>query len=410
MAEILFLAHRIPFPPDRGDKMRSWHLLRHLGTLARVHLACFADDAADAAGIAPLREAMGGALGEAHVEIRRKGKVAAARALAQGRPLSLALFDSAALRGFVERLLAARDIGTIFAFSGQMAQFVPEPSGRRFVMDFVDMDSAKFADYGAAGRGPRAWLYRREARRLRAFERATAERADISLFVTDAEVRLFRERAAPGRADIRTLGNGIDLVRYDPAADFARLDADTRGQGPMLVFTGQMDYRPNVEAVTAFAHGVMPRVRRNHPDARFAIVGRNPTPVVRRLHGRNGTYVTGAVDDVRSWLAAADLAVAPLLIARGVQNKLLEAMAMAKPVVASPAAFEGIEAEAGRELFVADGADAQAQAVCALLADPLLAKRTGAAARRRVERAYGWEARLAPLADMVLPSRRRAAA
>ncbi|HEX4736174.1 MAG TPA: TIGR03087 family PEP-CTERM/XrtA system glycosyltransferase [Allosphingosinicella sp.] len=401
MPDILFLAHRIPYPPDRGDKIRSWHLLRHLATLARVHLACFADDEADAARLPALREALKGRLGEARVEIRRTGKaVAGARALLEGRPVSLTLFDSASLRDFVRRLLATRDIGTIFAFSGQMAQFVPARAKQRFVMDFGDMDSEKFAAYAGEG-GLMAPIHRREARTLFAFERRVAARADVSLFVSEAEAALFREKVHLPGADIRAIQNGVDLRFYNPAVPVAPAEAPH----PLLVFTGQMDYAPNIDAVSWFAHEVLPKL----PGATFAIVGRDPPEAVRKLAGER-VIVTGAVDDVRAWLAAADMVVAPLRIARGIQNKVLEAMAMAKPVVASPAAFEGIAAEPGRDLIVADSADEQADAIAGLLADPERAAAIGIAARRRMEEGYRWEAQLAPLAGIVGLRGRKAAA
>jgi len=408
MSDVLFLAHRIPFPPDRGDKIRSFNILRGIGRHARVHLACFADDGADAAQLPALREAMEGSLGEAHVEVRRGTALGAARALACGRPLSLALFEGPALQDFVDRMLAQREIGTIFAFSAQMAQFVPADVGARFIMDFADMDSAKFAGYGAAGLGPRAWIYRREAGRLLAHERAVAQRADLSLFVSEAEAQLFREGTGL-TANIAALENGVDLGFYDSAAAFPRLTPGQRGQGPLIVFTGQMDYRPNVEAVTSFAHDVMPLILREAPNARFAIVGRKPAAAVRRLDASRSTLVTGAVADVRSWLDAADVVVAPLTIARGVQNKVLEAMAMARPVVATSAAFEGIAAVAGRDLLVADGSDTQAAAVLRLLRDPAEAAAIAAAARRRMEAAYSWSARLAALPEMLGRPARRAA-
>jgi sugar transferase (PEP-CTERM/EpsH1 system associated) len=398
MRDILFLAHRIPYPPDRGDKIRSWHLIKALAALGRVHLACFADDAADASHLAALRKALGGRLGEAHVEVRGRGKVAAgAIALLERRPISLSLFDSAKLRAFVERKLADDAVGTVFAFSGQMAQFVPAGGRQRFVMDFGDVDSAKFAQYAQGGAGPMRWINRREGEKLAAFERATAVRADLCLFVSEAEAALFRART--GLANIRALSNGIDVDFFDPAADFPRLG---KGEGPLLLFTGQMDYPPNVEAVTWFARDVLPLV----PAARFAIAGRNPPPSVRALAGERVT-VTGAVADMRSWLAAADVVVAPLKLARGIQNKVLEAMAMARPVVASPAAFEGIEAEPGRDLLVAGDAAAMAAAIDRLLKAP---GTIGAAARRQMQRRYRWDARLAPLAGMVDPSSRREAA
>jgi sugar transferase (PEP-CTERM/EpsH1 system associated) len=401
MADLLFLAHRIPFPPDRGDKIRSFHELKHLAGLGRVHLACFADDEADAANLAGLRDAIGPALGEAHVEVRRRSKVeAGARALLEGRPVSLTLFDSPALRAFVERQLASGGIGTIFACSGQMGQFVPAGARGRLVMDFIDVDSAKFEAYAAEG-GAMAPVHRREGVKLAAFEREVAARAEISLFVSEAEAALFRARSGLGHADVRALQNGVDLDYYDPGARFPRVDE----RGPLIVFTGQMDYAPNIDAVRWFAGEVMPLL----PGARFAVVGRKPVEAVRRLAGPR-TIVTGAVPDVRAWLAAADVVATPLRIARGIQNKVLEAMAMARPVVASPAAFEGIEAEPGRHLLVADGAEAQAEAIAGLLGDPERARAMGQAARARIVEAYRWDARLAPLADIVGLAPRRAAA
>jgi polysaccharide biosynthesis protein PslH len=399
MPDVLFLAHRIPFPPDRGDKIRSWHMLKHIARLGRVHLACFADDDSDAAHLPAIRQALGGALGEAHVEVRRTGKAgAAARALLGGKPLSLTLFGSAALHVFVRGILARPEVEAVFAFSGQMAQFVPQSARQRFVMDFGDMDSAKFADYAVQG-GVMGLVYRREAVRLGAFERAIAARAATSLFVSEAEAGLFRRQPGLERADIRALQNGVDLEHYDPAFP----PVETRR--PLVVFTGQMDYAPNIDAVSWFVEAVLPRI----PRADFAIVGRNPTAAVRRLAGGRVT-VTGAVPDVRGWLAAAQAVVAPLRIARGVQNKVLEAMAMGRPVVASPAAFEGIEAEPGHHLLVAGGAEAQARAVTDLLDDPARAAELGRAARRRMEQAYCWEARLAPLAGILGLADRQAAA
>lgn len=404
--DILFLAHRIPFPPDRGDKIRSWNVLKHLAGLGRVHLACFADDEADASHLESLRKALGGRLGQAHVEVRRRSKLAAAaEALASGKPLSLTLFDSPKLRSFIEQVLARPEVGAVYASSGQMGQFVPERVRQLFVMDFLDMDSAKFADYAKSG--ALRWIHRREAGKLFAFERATAARADVTLFVTEAERQLFAEKAGLRQADIRAVSNGIDLDFYDPRADFPRLGGSNE---PLILFTGQMDYRPNVEAVTEFAGRCVPLIRAQRPDVRFAIVGRNPAPAVQRLAERPGIVVTGAVPDVRTWLAAADIVVAPLKIARGIQNKVLEGMAMARPVVASPGAFEGIEAQPGRDLVVADSWEEQAEAILSLLGDPSRARSIGDSAHRCVQSRYRWEIRLAPLTAILSSPEKKAAA
>ena len=403
MADILFLAHRIPFPPDRGDKIRSWQLLKALAALGRVHLACFADDEADAAHLPALRSALGDRLGEAQVEMRSAGKAkAGARALLGGSPVSLTLFDSPSLRSFVDARLARGGIGAIFAFSGQMAQFVPAGWRGRFIMDFGDVDSAKFAAYAEEASGPMRWVYRREAVRLAAFERDVAGRADVVTFVSEAEAKLFRETT--GFGNIRALSNGVDFSQFDPACDFAPLSCAERGEGPMLLFTGQMDYPPNIDAVRWFAREVLPLVG----GARFVIAGRAPSAEVSALANEK-VVVTGAVDDMRSWLAAADVVVAPLRIARGIQNKVLEAMAMARPVVASPAAFEGIEAKPGRDLIVADGAAAMADEINGLLAATDRAALLGKAGRALVTGSYSWESRLAPLAAMLDAPRKAAA-
>jgi sugar transferase (PEP-CTERM/EpsH1 system associated) len=405
--ELLFLAHRIPYPPNRGDKMRSWHLLRHLGRHARVHLGAFADDGSDAAHIDSLREAMGGALGDAYIEPRHRKLTWPVRALLRNQPAAVAAFHGGGMAEFADRILARPQVRAVFAFSIQMAQFVPVDPGLRFVMDFVDFDSAKYADYAASGRGLRKLALMREAWRLKAYEKEVAERADIGLFVSGAEAALFREAVEPRGADIRALSNGIDFSFYDPQGDFAPL-ADP--PVPLIVFTGQMDYLPNVEGVRAFAREVMPAIRQCYPAARFAIVGRRPVAAVRELDGRDGVIVTGEVPDVRPWLAAASVVVAPLQIARGVQNKVLEAMAMGRPVVASTGAFEGIDARPGTDLVVADGAVEQIDAVLTFFEEPGRAAAMGKAARARMVAHYGWDAQLAPLAAMLgLAPRKQAA-
>lgn len=389
MGDILFLAHRVPYPPDRGDKIRSFHMLRHLAARGRVHLAAFADDPRDM----DRPELAAFTASRAIVRRTKTQFVAGVHALASGRPLSLAAFDHAAMRRAVREVLAREDIEAVFVFSSQMAQYLPTEPRARAIMDFVDMDSAKFAAYAGAAKGPMRWMLAREARLLMAYEGAVAARADASLFVSEAEAGLFRRHTGAER--VHAIENGIDTAHFDPSADFERVDA-----GPaLIVFTGQMDYRPNVEAVTWFAEAILPRVRAVRPEARFAIVGRNPSDAVKALGKHEGVIVTGEVADVRGWLAAAAVVVAPLKLARGIQNKVLEAMAMARPVVASAAAAEGIDHNG----TIAIGVTAEdiAEAVTLLLADRQNAAELGLDARARVMARYGWDARLAPLDDLL---------
>jgi sugar transferase (PEP-CTERM/EpsH1 system associated) len=265
-----------------------------------------------------------------------------------------------------------------------MAQYLPD--GPRTVMDLVDVDSAKFAQLSTSGRGPLASLYAREARLLGAVERDVAARASATLFVSEAEAALFPRGGGSGR--VIAVENGIDAGVFDPAI-FAPPSE------PLVVMTGQMDYAPNVEGAVWLVERVLPVLREIHPDAEIAIVGRAPVPAVKALAQQPGVAVTGEVADVRPWLARAAVAAAPLHLARGIQNKVLEAMAMARPVVATSAAAEGID-HAGT-LRTADDPAGFAQALAQLLSDRPAAGALGRAARARVLERYEWRANLAPL-------------
>ncbi len=396
MGDILFLAHRIPYPPNRGDKIRSFNILKHLCTLGTVHLATFADDDEDMGHAEALRPM----LGSLHIEKRTVSTpVGAAQALMTGKPVSLTMFDSAGIRHFVSDTLATQSIDAVFVFSGQMAQFVPElPADTRFVVDFCDVDSAKFAAYAENSTGVMRMMHAREARLLSAFEHSIAQRADHSLFVSATEAALFQDGVGLADNRVLPLENGIDCAFFDPAADFEPVETPS---GSLIVFTGQMDYRPNIEAVQSFADDAFPLIREERPNAHFAIVGRNPTPEVTRLAQRDGIIVTGGVPDIRSWLAAADVIGAPLRIARGIQNKVLEAMAMARPVVASPAAFEGIDAKPGEHLIVAESQAEEAGLVLELLNDPVRADRVGDSARSHMLDRYVWKETLAPIGPLI---------
>lgn len=400
MRGILFLAHRVPWPPDRGDKIRSFHILEKLRSMAPVQVAAFADDARDI----DCAEAERAGLASLHVELRGKpGWLSGIEALASGKPVSLTAFGSKTMQDWVDERIASGAISHIFVFSGQMAQYVPAGFDGRFVMDFVDVDSAKFESYAGEGNPLMRWVHAREGQKLAVYEAEIAARADASLFVSEAEAALFRRRSGAG--NVAALGNGIDTLFYDPAAGFKKLHPPF--PDPLIVFTGQMDYRPNIEAVSDFARNALPAIREAHPETSFAIVGRNPAPAVVDLSALPGVQVTGAVEDVRTWLAGADLVVAPLRIARGIQNKVLEAMAMAKPVVASTAAAEGIDARHGEHLMIASNVGEEAAMVTALLSDTDRRLRLGAAARAHAIQHYGWNMQLAAL-DCIMGNSPRA--
>ncbi|CAN5161881.1 TIGR03087 family PEP-CTERM/XrtA system glycosyltransferase [soil metagenome] len=398
-SEILFIAHRLPYPPDRGDKIRSYHELRHLAKLAPVHLAALTDDPRDLHHGAALASLTASHCVRPRARSRPRAVV---EGLLRSEPLSVTLFRDGVLHDYVRRVLATRPIGAVFVFSGNMAAYVPAklPESVRFVMDFCDADSRKFAAYGEQGSGPMAWINRREGRLLGAMEVAVSRRADASLFISAAEAAVFADMGGDA-SRLTVIGNGVDMTHFDPAQSYPLPTQLAGVAGPKIVFTGQMDYRPNIEAVVDFATRTLPLIRATYPSVHFLIVGRNPIETVQALAAQAGVIVTGEVADTRDWLAAAAVVVAPLKIARGVQNKVLEAMAMARPVVASTAAAEGIDAQAGRDLLVAADPDEEARAVISLLADPTRAAALGQAGRARVEARYGWDAALAPLERLV---------
>jgi sugar transferase (PEP-CTERM/EpsH1 system associated) len=377
LKDLLFLAHRAPFPPDRGDKIRSYHVLRHLARDWRVHLCAFAERA----GEEELPSELRAELASHHILRRtRPMPVAAVQALATGKPISLTAFAHPGMARAVADVRARHPIAATYIFSGQMAQYRgAEPT----IMDMVDVDSAKFASLSqTAGPGMRSVL-KREARLLGRYERQVSGSVAATLFVSEAEAALFR--SGGGQGNVFAIENGIDAARYDPAA----IDPGM-SDGLLIVFTGQMDYRPNIDAVTRFAGHILPLVRKACPAARFAIVGRAPTPAVRRL-ASEAVIVTGEVPDTRLWLARAAVCVAPLDLARGIQNKLLEAMAMARPIVASFAAAEGID-HGGTIAVAGDDRDFAERVI-----DALNGPTDHPAARARVLARYDWTARLAPL-------------
>ena len=389
--ELLFLAHRIPYPPNKGDKIRSWHILRHLAGRWRVRLGAFVDDPADREHEAVLRDLCADCC---LVDLEpRRARLRSLRGLVTGEPLTVPYYGDARLAKWVRS--AAGGAQAVFAFSSSMIPYARLARGRsaRTVIDFVDVDSEKWRSYGEARPGPLGWIWRREARTLLAFERASAAWADASVFVSAAEAALFRRLAPEAAARIHAVPNGVDCAFFAPDPDLAD---PFDGAGPALVFTGAMDYWPNVDAVAFFAQSVLPLVRARHPNARFWIVGGNPAPEVVALGRLEGIAVTGRVPDVRPYLAHAAAAVAPLRIARGVQNKVLEAMAMARPVVVTPEALEGIAAEPGRHVRVGTDPVSLADQIAQVLADPS-APAMGTAARRFVQEHHDWAASLGRL-------------
>lgn len=394
MDKLLLLVHRIPYPPDKGDKIRSYHLLRHLSTRYEVYLGTFVDDEADWEHLTLLRGLCAG------IEAVRLSPLLARarslRGLAAGRALSLDYYHDQQLQHWVDRTVREQDIGLMVCYSSPMAQYIERYTQARRIMDFVDVDSDKWRQYAAGRRGAARWLYAREARQLLAYERSVASQFDASLLVSAPEAQLLRDLAPDSAARIGHYNNGVDTAKFSPERSYP---SPFQPNERALVFTGAMDYWPNVDAVTWFAQEVLPAVRQAAGDVVFWIVGARPSPAVQRLAQLPGVRVTGTVPDVRPYLAHAALCVAPMRIARGIQNKVLEAMAMARTVLVSPQALEGIEAHPGRELLLAGDATTTFAAVVEALRlpDPAI----GIAARQLVLRRYGWDQHLSTVSALL---------
>ncbi len=379
---VLFLAQRVPYPPNRGDKITTWRLVERLQRAHRVRIVAFAHDDADRAAARTLAEK-----GFEVAVFPPTPRWKALPAFLGATPLTLAVYGSRALQAEIDRTIGASDLA--YAYSSSMGAFFLRHELPR-VMHFAELDSDKWRQYAERTSWPASWVYRREHRTLFAFEQALARSVDENVFCTPLEQRIFQERI-PGASSL-VIKNGVDLAHYRPS------DSGAVEPG-LLVFVGVMNYYPNVEGVLWFCRSILPEIQRRHPGARLAIVGAHPTPEVKALARLPGVEVTGFVDDPRRWLERAAVSVAPLRIARGIQNKVLEAMAMGLAVVGTRSATQGVDGESGRDYLVAETEVEQVEAICALLRDPERARELGRRGRAFVEANYDWETCLRPLDD-----------
>src|ERR1700683_1015624 len=385
---ILFLAHRLPYPPDKGDKIRSFHELAALSRRHEVDLFCFYDQEEDSRYFADVRRYCGQFFAEKTSWTRSRRQ--ALLAVALRRPFTPAFFYSSQMARRLREALKSRAYDLVFVFSSSMAPYVASVSDVPRVLDMVDVDSDKWSQYADHVRPPASWLWRTEARRLSVCEKQWAREFSLTLLCTKAETEILRQHA-PG-AKIETLENRMDVNYFDP--NLIEVTSEIRGWQPYIIFTGSMDYFPNIDAVTFFYREVFPAIRARLPDVCFVIAGSNPANAVRQLSRDPAVHVTGAVPDIRPYLKGARVAVAPLRVARGVQNKILEAMAMGLPVVASARAAQALPDSLSREVHVEDNP----QRLAAFLIETLRAPGPQQAATRQATLQYydnqHWEDRL----------------
>ncbi|HUU60381.1 MAG TPA: TIGR03087 family PEP-CTERM/XrtA system glycosyltransferase [Phycisphaerae bacterium] len=386
MKRLLFISHCVPYPPDKGERIRAYHELLALGRDFRVTLACLSSRRDDAAVVGRLAACCEEVL-YARVGGRR-GLLRGAIAMLSGRSVTEGFFGNARLKRWLKDS-RRRTFDLVFGYCSAVLPYVlAAPAGAR-VMDLVDMDSLKWRGYAERSGRFRAWGYRREARGVAALERRAAASCDAVICISQAEAR-----EGIGHAEkLHVVPNGVDTRYFSPGPAAA-------GAPGSLVFVGSMSYRPNVEAVCWFAANVWPVLKARLHSLRFQIVGRDPAPAVRRLAALPGVAVTGSVRDVRPYLSSACVAIAPLQMTRGVPNKVLEAMAMARPVIASGAALEGLDVSEGDGVLRAETPAQWQRTLLNLLSDPDRRARLGRKARRLVLRKYDWAACMSPLRSL----------
>ena len=393
---LLFLCHRIPYPPNKGDKIRSFNILKKLNEHFDVHLACFIDDPFDKQYVDGLREYCASLFYlEQHKMI---AKIKGLTSLITSKPITLPYYFARDMQQWVNRTIVEQGITKAFVYSSSMAQYIEDkylPEGHEItrVIDFVDVDSDKWRQYAEKKSGLARWIFQREYQLLAAYEDKICQQFDHSLFVSPDEASLFKARQSAENAQkVHGVLNGVDINFFDPSADMTQ--ESLVPAEPYIVFTGAMDYWANIDSVIWFVENVWPNIIQHNPQAKFAIVGGNPSAQVKALSKQKGVVVTGRVHDIRPYILQAKCVVAPLQIARGIQNKVLEAMSLNKSVVVTPMAMEGVNAKPSADIVITEDAVDYANACLRFLNEE---KSNDVQNRQWIKEHFTWQQTLVPM-------------
>lgn len=405
MDDLLYLTHRLPCLSTPADQSRCHHVLTYLSRHFRVHLGCFVDDGAWQQVEAVRALCASSCFIGLHPA---RARLRSLRGLLPGQMMGLRYYHDARLANWVGRKLSGGHIGRALASSAPMAQYLLAPGGPapQRVIDFSDGDKAWHSHAAVAP----AWLLeslrRREQRRMLAYQTRIVQQFDGATCVSEAQASALRLRLPEARHKLEYFNNGIDSEHFSPLAPHRNPYPDG---STVLIFAGAMDHMPNIEAATWFAGAVLPMLRSLCPELRFCIVGACPSAATTALAGLPGVMLTGAVADVRPYLAHALLAVAPARAACGLLRPVLEAMAMQKTVVGSALAFDGLGARFGSELLLANTADEFVLQIAGQLRGRVN-RSLGLAARQRILQDYRWDHNLTRLGAMLgLPAARQTA-
>ena len=397
MKTILYLCHRIPYPPNKGDKIRSFNEIKFLSRSGTIDLITLADDPEDMKYTDELKRYCRKVI--VFPLNKNLSTLKGAVRLMTGQSISQGYFYKKEFQKAVDSLTAAHKYDAVICFSSPMAEYVFKSAKKMkdlagtLIMDFCDLDSDKWNQYAEKKTFPLNLVYRMEARRLLDYEKKIHQNFDRSIFVSQTEADLFKAQF-PEAKNIDIIPNGVDHDYFNPE----NISAAEENFAPVISFFGAMDYYANVDGALWFAEKILPLIKKKIPDTLFYIVGSNPDPRLKALTADAGIKVTGFVEDIREYYARARVCVIPLRIARGVQNKVLEAMSMARPVVATPPAVQGISVSDPSLVSIAADPDRFAARVVDLLQDEPLRHAMGRAARNHIKQRFNWHTNLAALA------------
>ena len=386
---ILFICHKFPYPPNKGEKIRAYNIIKYLGKRHKIFLYTLYSEERELAGRRGLEQYCS-FVGAYRIN-KFLSNLRSALYLFSSYPLTFGFFYSSRMKKEIKECISRNSIDIVFASSSSTAQYVFGIKSKKKIMDFIDVDSLKWENYAKAAKFPLKFLYSTEAKRLKAWEDRINRDFDVSIVCTEKERDNLEAISAGGKDKIRVLENAVDPGYFSYREGLFDRKA--------VIFTGQMDYRPNVDAVIYFYFAILPLIRKGYPDLPFYVVGRNPDPSLKKLC--RDSYITGEVEDIRVYMDKASIFVAPFRIAHGVQNKVLEAMAFGLPVVGVRSVLQGLHAQPGKDILIADSPQDFAEKVMELLADRERYDSTARNARKYIEEYHNWERNLKAL-DLVI--------
>ncbi|MFH1277260.1 MAG: glycosyltransferase [Candidatus Eisenbacteria bacterium] len=387
--KILFLTSRLPYPPHRGDRVRTYNFLKRLSRDHEIHLLTFVESADETRHFAALEPYC---RPEAVVLTRRASYVNMFTRSMSKLPFQVLYYRSPGMSRAVERRLRRHRFDLVYTHLFRMAPFAPEPDGALRVLDLTDCISAELAASIRHRPLPMRLPLKLEVGKIRRYETESAGRFhDVwTISESDREKILRMSPDAP----VTVVPNGVDesLFEVSPARS-----------AKVLGFLGNFGVPHNIDAARHLVLDIMPRILESVPDARLELIGQGHSPALRKLDGANGTTVVGPTESLGEALGRLTVFLSPLRFAAGVQNKILEAMASGLPVVTSSPGNRGLAAEPETEIVVRDGPEEFAAAAVSLLRDPVRAARVGEKGRVSVRRRFSWD-RVAARVDDLLSS------